>query len=135
MSLFEINWRPTTRQLRQFAGICLVALPLLGWLWGGGSTVIVSLAGVGLGIALVGWLLPAALRPPFVALSIAATPVGVVIGEAALLLVFYGVFLPIGLVFRLMGRDVLQRKFDRNAETYFQPKQQPRDAARYYRQS
>ena len=40
MKLIEINWQPTDRQLRQFGVICLVALPALGWLWGGGTTIV-----------------------------------------------------------------------------------------------
>ena len=30
MSLIEINWSPSLKQLRQFGVLCLVALPLLG---------------------------------------------------------------------------------------------------------
>ncbi len=51
MALIETNWNPTSRQLRQFGGLCLVALPLLGWLWSASSTMIATLAGIGLLIA------------------------------------------------------------------------------------
>jgi hypothetical protein len=135
MSLIEFNWNPSTRQLRQFAVICLVALPFLGWMWGGAWQVVSILAGVGAVICLVGWVLPKALKPLFIALSLATTPIGIVIGELALLLVYFGVFLPIGLLFRLARRDALERTIDRSAKSYFQPKRQPADPARYYRQS
>jgi hypothetical protein len=80
-------------------------------------------------------VLPKALKPLFVALSLAATPIGIVIGEVAMLLVYFGVFLPIGLLFRLKGRDALERNIDRSAKSYFRPKRQPADPAHYYRQS
>jgi hypothetical protein len=37
-------------------------------------------------------------------------------------------------LFRVMGRDALQRRIDRDAKSYWQPKAQPRDAGSYYRQ-
>lgn len=61
-------------------------------------------------------------------------PIGLVIGEVAILSIYYAVFLPIGLVFRLCGRDTLQRSFDRQAASYWQSKERPKSAAQYYRQ-
>lgn len=135
MKLVEVNWNPTNRQLRQFGLICLFALPLISWLWGGGSQVVIGLGAIGLGLALAGAVFPAILKPVFLALTIVTTPIGVVLGEAAMLSIYFGVFLPIGLVFRLMGRDGLQLKRDPEASTYWQSKTPPRDVASYYRQS
>jgi len=135
MKLIEVNWNPSNRQLRQFGIICLFALPLLGWLWGGSPEVVISLAAGGLLFAIAGVAHPKMVKPAFLALTIVAAPVGMVIGEAAMLSIYLGVFLPIGLVFRVMNRDGLQLKFDRRAKTYWQSKKQPRDAASYFRQS
>ena len=134
MRLIEINWNPSNRQLRQFGVVCLFALPLLGWLWGGGPTVVIA-AAAGLLLAVAGMARPKMVKPAFLALTLVAAPVGIVIGEAAMLSIYFGVFLPIGLVFRMMNRDGLQLKFDRRAKTYWQPRKQPRDAASYFRQS
>jgi hypothetical protein len=133
--MIDLNWSPTTRQLRQFGLISFVALPLLAWLWGGSWTLIGILSGIGAVAALLGFVFPAALKPAYLAMSLVAAPIGIVVGELALLLVFFGVLLPIGIVFRLLRRDPLRREFDRSAETYFQPKRQPDSAARYHRQS
>lgn len=135
MSLIEIKWNPPDRQLRQFGWICPVALPVVAWIWGGGWAVVSSCAAVGCVIALIGTSFPQALRPVFLALSIAAAPIGMIVGEIALLLIFFGVFLPIGIVFRLAGRDPLQLRINRSATSYWQNKAQPRNAASYYRQS
>ena len=79
--------------------------------------------------------MPQTLRPLFIGLSLITIPIGAVVGELALLLIFFGLFLPLGLVFRLMGRDPLERTLDRSAATYWRRKKQPDSAARYYRQS
>lgn len=107
------------------------------WLVLGGAhvTILLWLGAAGLLLAVTGIALPKALKPVFLALMIVATPIGIVIGEIAMLLIYFGVFFPIGLAFKLMNRDALQRKLDRNASTYWQAKAQPRNAASYYRQS
>ncbi len=135
MKLVEINWDPNDRQLRQFGAICLVALPLVGWLWGGGPNVVGWLAVAGFLLAIAGVVHPRAVRPAFLGLTIVAAPIGIVVGELAMLAMFFGVFMPIGLIFRIVKRDALQLKFDRQAKTYWQSKKQPRDVASYFRQS
>ncbi len=40
-------------------------------------------------------------------------------------LVFFGMFMPIGLVMRLFGKDGMARKIDRNADTYRVESDQP----------
>ena len=135
MKLVTMNWNPTDRQLRQFGLIALVALPLLGWLWGGGNlTVLEVTAAIGAAMAAVGWLYPRGIKPLFIALSLIAMPIGMAISELALLLIFYLVFVPMGLFFRLIGRDALQLKIDRRARTYWQRKKRATGPARYLRQ-
>jgi len=135
MKLVEINWEPTDRQLRQFGVICLVALPLVGWFWGANTLTLGLIAGIGLLLAIVSIVGPQAVKPLFLALTIVATPIGMVIGEVAMLSIYFGVFLPMGLLFRLLRRDALQMKMERNAKTYWQEKSKPSSMAAYYRQS
>ena len=47
---------------------------------------------------------------------------------------FYGLFTPIGLVFRLIGRDPLQRARRPGSESYWTPKPAPADLRRYFKQ-
>jgi hypothetical protein len=133
MSLIEINWSPSLRQLRQFGSLCLIAVPLIGWLWGASPAVIGMLVGVGGAMATVAWIRPRWLRPVFVGLMIAAAPIGMILGELSMLLIYFGVFLPTGIVFRLLRRDALQLRMKRNQETYWQSKTDPRELASYYR--
>jgi len=135
MALIETNWNPSSRQLRQFGGLCLVALPLLAWLWSGSPTVITVLTVIGSLIALIAWVYPRAIAPLFVGLMLITLPIGMVVGELAMFLIYMTVFLPIGTYFRLTSRDRLRLKLDRQATTHWQPKRQPSSVASYYRQS
>jgi len=142
MKLIELNRNPTDRQLKQFGIAALVFLPFIGWLATGkprtldaaSFAVLGGLAAVGLATAVLGFIKPKALRPLFVGASLVTLPIGMVVGEAVLLVIFYGLFAPMGLLFRLIGRDALQCRLDRDAKTYWQPKRQPDSPARYYRQ-
>ena len=135
MKLIEFNWSPTSRQLRQFSILCALLLPLIGWLWGASGSTVGILGGVGLFIAVLGLAIPAAVKPVFILLTLITAPIGLVVGEIAMLLIFFGVFLPIALLFRVLRRDELQRTLDRNAPSYWQEKKQARDVASYFRQS
>ena len=134
MSLVHINWNPETRQLRQFGYVSLILLPLLAWFWGGTPLVIGIFGGSGLLFAVLATLVPRLLKPVFLGLSLLFLPIGLIVGEVMLLLVFLLVFLPMGLVFRLMGRDRLQLRIDRTRKSYWQPKNLPSQTERYFRQ-
>ena len=81
MKLIELNWNPTSRQLRQFGGVSVVALPLITWVWGGSIDLILTMLGIGGLLAGIGLLVPSMLRPVFVAVSVIGAPIGIVIGE------------------------------------------------------
>jgi hypothetical protein len=135
MALAEINWNPTSKQLRQFGLVAMVALPSLGWIWSHGSWRIAGiLLLVGLCLAVLGGLSPRTLRPIFVGLTMIAMPIAVIVSELALLFVFFCVVLPIGFLLRLCGRDLLQLKSNPRADTYWALRKQPTDVKSYYRQ-
>jgi len=134
MKLIDIQWQPTDRQLRQFGLITLVVLPLFGWLWGGSLQVIGGMTIAGCLVAGVGVLWPQRLKYLFVGLSVVATPIGLVVGELAMLLIYFCVFLPIGIVFRLIGRDSLQLRSSREQNSYWEEKPQPTSLKSYFRQ-
>ena len=145
--MIAVNWKPDRRQLRGFAAACVIVLGALGaWLFlrhrfagldltEGASRitafVLWSIAGIS---AVLGVVAPGALRPLYVALTAASLPIGIGLSFVLMVLVFYGVLTPIGLVFRLVGRDPLQRKFDPGRDTYWVPCHKVRDAAEYFRQ-
>ena len=134
MALVEINWNPPNRQLKQFGAVSLFALPLIGLLWKATWPVVGTLAAIGGVIAVLALIFPRAVKPLFVGLSVLTIPIGIVVGEIVLLSVFVLVFVPMGLVFRLIGRDSLRLR-RKQTTTWWQEKSQPRGAASYYRQS
>ncbi|MBF0485637.1 MAG: hypothetical protein HQL16_03880 [Candidatus Omnitrophica bacterium] len=45
--------------------------------------------------------------------------IGGIVSTILLSVVFFGVFAPVGILFRLIGKDHLERKLDRTAKTYW----------------
>jgi hypothetical protein len=130
----EINWNPSRRQLRTFGLMSLLALPLATALWTRGSLPAIGYAAtIGGALAVVGLVWPRGLRPILVAINVITWPLVLVVRDLVLVVAFYGVIVPVGLVCRLFGRDALQLKIDRHAASYWQEKQQPANVRSYFR--
>ena len=137
MQWSDVTAKPSQRMLRQFAGLFLIVFVALGgWrFWNGqADRWAMGLVGLGIVVGTIGLLWPPAVRWLFTGWLIAAFPIGWTISWVVLALLFYGVFLPVGLVFRLMHRDVL-RLGRRRTVSYWTSKGPPPTAASYFRQS
>jgi len=134
MAMFDFNFNPSNRQLRQFGAICLIAVPLVAWLWTN-SVLIAAWAGaVGVALCCIGFFAPKLLRPVFVGLTIVTMPIGMVVGEVAMLVLYFGVFLPMSLVLRIVGRDSLRRRSQTNRESFWQERKTSTSIRNYYHQ-
>ena len=80
------------------------------------------------------WAVPAVARRFFLGWMFAAEPIGWTLSHAILAIVFYGVITPIGVVMRCLGRDLLQRRWEPDAATYWQRRKPITDVKRYFRQ-
>ena len=135
MNFKDLNLNPSDRDLRIFSLIWLVGFGLFGAVvaWRGGTW-----APVMWGIAVVGCVLglaaPRAMKWIYVAWMVAAFPIGWTVSLVLLAVVYYVIFTAFGLVFRAFGRDPLGRSFDRQASTYWMPRQQPEGLERYFKQ-
>lgn len=143
MILGDVDWNPTDRKLRQFAvtGALVVAVfcsmaasrSPMGTLVAIREMWLALVAA--LGLALGGWVFPQALRYPFVGLSLVTIPVGMVVAEIIMLLLWCVLFVPLGWSLRLLGRTPLNRAFaDPQCASYWQKKTSATNAASYYRQ-
>ncbi len=78
---------------------------------------------IGVALALVGTLAPAVVKPLFYAWMTMALALGFVMTRVLLTVFFFLVLTPVALVFRLIGKDPLHRRLDREAESYWIEKQ------------
>ena len=136
MQWSDVTTAPTQRILRQFAG--LLALLLVGlafWrTWRSGPDAWVwLLAGFGLAAGVVGLVAPRAMRFVYTGWMVVAFPIGWTVSRLVLAGLFYLVFTPVALVFRLVGRDALQLRRPTAASTW-NPKVGPTGAQEYFRQ-
>jgi len=137
--LREENLQPVNdRVLRQFAGLwtCLfaalayfkgIAQDNSYWTWICAALMVMP------GIA--GLVKPAVNRGVFVLATLITRPIGWVVSHLILLVIFYGVFTPVALMFKLIGRDALTRRLRPDLESYWVPKSTAADARSYFRLS
>lgn len=110
MQWSDVTARPSEKVLRQFAVLCLIVFGIMGGvaLWRqSGLTATAAIAGAGVLAGLVGVVRPAAIRWVYSAWMIAVFPIGWTISRLMLAGLFYLVFTPVGIVFRLIRRDAL----------------------------
>ena len=77
---------------------------------------------------------PPANRPLFVGLSLLAYPIGFVLSHVILAALFFLLIAPIALLFRLRGRDLMQRRYDPGAPSYWAAARPTPPPSRYFRQ-
>ncbi|MCA8976481.1 MAG: hypothetical protein KDC98_17305 [Planctomycetes bacterium] len=140
--MIKLDLNPPPGQLKQFGFVAVLGLPLIavlvlrfaghGWALSHPSVLIALGAGV---LQLV--LLLAGFRPLtlaiYVVLMVVAFPIGFVLSHVLMATVFYLVMTPIGLVFKLVGRDAMGRKFDPKAQSYWHVRDGGRSPASYFK--
>jgi hypothetical protein len=137
MQWSDIPWAPPRKTLRQFAGLWIVffgGFALWQGLMLGHPTAAAVLAILAVTVGPVGLVRPEWLRPVYVSWMVLAFPIGWTVSQGILGVMFYGLFTPIGLVFRLIGRDPLHRSRRPGQETYWAPKVAPTNPVRYFQQ-
>lgn len=135
MQWSQVPWRPSRKMLREFAMLWVAFFALIGW-WNGWSAPILGSAAfwtILLGIGALGIVHPPLVRPIFVGWMVLAFPIGWCVLHLALAFVYFAVLTPIALVFRIMGRDLLQLRPAPERTTFWLPKVMPADTSRYLR--
>jgi len=140
--MIKLDLDPPHRQLAQFAfvavaglpSIALVALRFCGHGWAFTHPAVFWTLGIGL-LQLI--LFQAGFRPLtraiFVVLMLIALPIGFVLAHILMAMVFYLLITPIGLAFRLLGRDVMGRRRDPSQQSYWHVRTGPRSPASYFK--
>ena len=119
----EIRTLDTSKKaIRKFGLVIVVGLGVIGilislkthnlnvpkWLWG-----------IGLLFLILSFILPSVLRPVYRIWMLIAYFIGGIVSRVILTMLFYVVLTPTGLVLRLFGKDVLDKKFEKNRESYW----------------
>ncbi len=115
-----MNQMATTKDLRSFgllvgAVFCVIGLwplvfrgePMRDWVIGGGGLLV-----------LLGAIVPQLLRPLHTGWMWIGHVLGWVNTRILLSIVFYGLVTPIGLIFRLMGKNTVRQAFSESSATY-----------------
>jgi len=142
MSLVKLNWKPNTKELRQFGAIFMGGLLVLGaakffwpfdWLIARDRTLGIWLMGIGAVVGSVG-LTGARIAMPFYWgwLSVAFV-LGNVMSRLIVALIYFLVFTPMRLLGNLLGRDKLQLRKLRT-ESYWHDISLPTEIDKYERQ-
>ncbi len=136
MSLIDINWNPDRKGLNGFrliaAVAALIVATLLYTLKGVDIRWCAAIVGAGAAIWLSGLVSLRLTRYIYVGLTVLTLPIGLVVSLVLMSVFYYGLITPIGLVFRLIGRDVLCRRFDSEARSYWVEHQQATNVERYF---
>ena len=138
MPLIDIEWHPSGRQLRTFgvSGLAasVIASLVLLFVWSAALLWALVVLGLGLGIFLCSLISPRIARVLYVGLTVAVLPIGLVVSFVLLAAFYFGLLTPLALVFRLIGRDSLHRRFDPAADSYWTPHKPSEDMDRYFHQ-
>jgi len=128
----EIDFHPSPRTRLVFGATLLVAFALFAAaaLWSGrvGLAQGLALAGVG---AMMLAPLPVVGRALYIAWMSLGVAIGLVTAPVILFVIYSLLIAPVGLLMRAAGRDILQRRPDRAAESYWRPYPRATDRRRY----
>ena len=138
MPVVKINLKPSEKDLRLFGKAALVASLLITVLFYLIKGLALKWCAVIVGIGVVIWLSSIVSRPLtrwiYLGLTLVTFPIGMVISFILLAIFYYLLLTPLGLIFRLIGRDSLQRKFDKTAKSYWVPHRPCENNERYFSQ-
>ena len=132
----ELPLKPTNRMLRQFAAAWLVLFLATGLrriLGHGHPAVGYALCAVAM-IGVVGLIFPRTIRWLFLAATILAFPIGWVVTQVMLAIMFYLVLTPVGWYFRVRGRDELQLRNKPEQSSYWVTRDEAPEPERYLQQ-
>ena len=136
MQWSDITKAPPRHQLRQFAILCLAVFGgLLAWrAWNGELGAVTRvLTSIGIATGIVGVIAPTAIRWVYTGWMIAVFPIGWTVSRVILAAMYFGVFTPVAVVFRLISRDALRLKRPQSA-TYWVDRSAPAESDSYFRQ-
>lgn len=132
----HVKFQPDSSELRRFAAAMLIGFSVLGlfaiWHAKGLSTRALVLFAVGLTLAVCAFI-PKLNRVAYLIVYIPTSLIGYVISHIIMVAMFFLVFVPLGGILRLIGKDLLRLK-PRGPRALWLPLDRDRGVDSYYRQ-
>jgi len=138
MSIIEIDYNPSRKKLRDFGLIALVASIVLSLVLYFFKHVAIHWIFIILGagaLIFISSLISAKLtRLIYLGLTYLTFPIGYVLSFVIMSIFYFLIITPVGIVFRISGKDPLHRKYDKAAKSYWLKRQSPDRLDRYFHQ-
>ena len=138
MSLIEIDWNPKSKQLQNFGKIALAAtfiISLLLYLLKGVAIQwLLIICAFGLITFITSKISLKLTKLIYLGMILLTMPIGWVVSFILMAAFYYLLLTPLGLIFRLIGRDPLYRKFDPAAKSYWMSRRPPKGLEQYFHQ-
>lgn len=138
MSIIEIDYNPNRKKLRDFGLIALVASIVLSLVlyffkhlaiqW------IFVIIGIGLFIFLSSLISLRLTKIIYLGLTYLTFPIGYVLSFLVMSIFYFLIITPVGLVFKITGKDPLHKKYNKAAKSYWIKRQAPDKLDRYFHQ-
>jgi hypothetical protein len=132
----HVKWFPDRSELRRFAIAMLVGFAILGllstWRHHGIARPAIVLWAVGVVLAVCA-MIPGLGRWAYLAVYVPSSFVGYFVSKVILFFVFFLVFVPIGALLKVMGKDLLRMR-PTSPRAVWTTMNSTRDSNRYYRQ-
>jgi len=138
MPLIEIDWNPKSKQLQNFGKIALAAsviISLLLYLLKGVAIQwLLIICAFGFMVFIISMISLKLTKIIYLGMILLTMPIGWVVSFILMAAVYFLMLAPLGLIFRLIGRDPLCRRFDPTAESYWMSRRPPKGLEQYFHQ-
>ena len=138
MALVSLNLSPSEKHLKEFGFVSLIMFSVIGlllfWLGKVPAKGFMIFCVVGAVVYILSRISVVLIKPIYLGMILLTFPIGWVISHLMMALFYYGIITPVALLFRLLNRDPLCKKYEPDAETYWLRHKQKRSTKDYFRQ-
>ena len=138
MALVSLNLSPSQKQLKDFGLIGLIMCTVIGillfWLDKIPAIGFMIFCLAGIALYILSRISVILIKPIYLGMILLTFPIGWVVSHLVMALFYYGIITPVALLFRLLNRDPLCRRYEPNADTYWIQYKHRRSAKDYFRQ-
>ena len=138
MSLIEIDWNPKSKQLQNFGKIALAATFIISFLLyllkGVAIQWVLIICAFGFITFIISKISLKLTKMIYLGMILLTMPIGWVVSFILMAAFYFLLLTPLGLFFRLIGRDPLYRKFDPTAKSYWMSRRPPKGLEQYFHQ-